>query len=115
MKKAWKAALVAVALGVAPACSRADASSTRERAHQMVEGGARLVDVRTPQEFAEGHLPGAVNIPLDQLERRVGEIGAPDTKVVLYCRTGRRSAQAEGLLRARGFQDVLNLGGMSAW
>jgi len=81
----------------------------------MVEAGARLVDVRTPREFASGHLEGAVNIPLQELPNRVQEIGPPGTPVVVYCAQGPRSAMAERFLRAQGFADVHNLGGMSTW
>ena len=87
----------------------------REKAHQMVGAGAKLVDVRTPREFAAGHLEGAVNIPLQDLPGRVQEIGPPQTAVVVYCAQGPRSAMAERFLRSQGFEDVLNLGGMSTW
>lgn len=87
----------------------------REKAHQMVAAGAKLVDVRTPNEFAAGHLDGAVNIPLQELPKRFHEIGPPATAVVLYCAKGPRSAMAEQFLRQQGFAQVHNLGGMSAW
>ncbi|HEY8208259.1 MAG TPA: rhodanese-like domain-containing protein [Myxococcaceae bacterium] len=87
----------------------------REKAHRMVEAGARLVDVRTPQEFAGGHLEGAVNIPLQELPDRLQEIGPPQTAVVVYCAQGPRSAMAERFLRTQGFADVHNLGGMKTW
>ena len=84
-------------------------------AHQRVAAGATLVDVRTPEEFAAGHLPGAVNIPVDELPRRFSELGSPEKPLVVYCRSGARSGRAERLLKERGFQDVFNLGPMSAW
>jgi phage shock protein E len=87
----------------------------REKAHQMVEQGARLVDVRTPREYAAGHLEGAVNIPLQELPNRYQEIGPPQTPVVVYCAQGPRSAMAERFLRTQGYSDVHNLGGMSTW
>jgi rhodanese-related sulfurtransferase len=87
----------------------------REKAHRMVQAGARLVDVRTPKEFAAGHLDGAVNIPLQELPTRLQEIGPPQTAVVVYCAQGPRSAMAERFLLAQGFSDVHNLGGMSTW
>lgn len=87
----------------------------RDEAHRWVEAGATLVDVRTPEEFAAGHLPGAVNIPVDDLSLRLEELGAPEKPVVVYCRSGGRGARAEKLLKERGFQQVLNLGPMSAW
>jgi len=73
-----------------------------------------LVDVRTPEEFSGGHIPGAVNIPLQELETRLTEIPA-DSPVVLYCRSGNRSAQAADILREAGYSRVYDLGGINAW
>lgn len=89
--------------------------SVGAEAHHQVEAGATLVDVRTPEEFAAGHLPGAVNIPVDELPQRLGELGPPEKPLVVYCHTGRRATRAEKVLREHGFQHVLNLGPMSAW
>jgi rhodanese-related sulfurtransferase len=76
---------------------------------------AVIIDVRTPGEYREGHIPGVVNIPLDELENRMGEI-PKDKKIVLICRTGNRSAQGTKLLRSKGFNNVFNsTGGMSTW
>ncbi len=77
----------------------------------MLEG-ARLLDVRTPEEFAGGHLPGAVNIPVQALAARVRDLGAPHAPVVVYCRSGARSARAASMLRAAGFRAVHDLGAM---
>lgn len=96
------------------ACAR-QRPMVRDEAHRQVEAGALLVDVRTPEEFAEGHLPGARNIPVDDLAQRLEELGPLDTPVVVYCRSGGRSTRAERLLKERGFQQVLNLGPMSTW
>lgn len=84
-------------------------------ARRLVEDGARLVDVRTPGEFSAAHLPHAVNVPLDALERRLGEIGPKDGPVVVYCASGARSAQAKRVLAKHGFTAVRNLGPMHAW
>ena len=76
---------------------------------------AIIIDVRTPGEYRDGHIPGVVNIPLDELEKRIGEI-PKDKKVVLICRTGSRRAQGTRLLRSKGFNNVYNsTGGMSTW
>lgn len=76
---------------------------------------AVIIDVRTPGEYRDGHIPGVVNIPLDELERRLNEV-PKDKKVVLICRTGSRSAQGTRLLRSKGFTNVFNsTGGMSTW
>jgi len=83
----------------------------------LVAQGAPLIDVRTPGEFAAGHVTGAVNIPVDEVGRRLGEIASlagADKTVVLYCRSGRRSAAAAETLRAQGYR-AIDIGPMSAW
>jgi rhodanese-related sulfurtransferase len=81
------------------------------------DSGLVVLDVRTPQEFAAGHVPGAINIPHDQLANRLGELPASrDKPVVVYCRSGRRSALAEDVLRQGGFSNVKHLkGDMVGW
>jgi len=75
----------------------------------------QLIDVREPDEVAEGTLPGAVNIPLGDLPDRVSEI-EKNRPVVLLCRSGGRSGQASQFLTDSGYSDVTNLtGGMLAW
>lgn len=77
----------------------------------------QLIDVRTPEEFAAGHIPGAVNIPYDELPARLHELdGLQAEELVVYCRTGRRAKIAEQALREAGFQNVRDLAGhMVAW
>ena len=84
-------------------------------AHQLVADGAPLIDVRSPAEFASGHIDGARNIPLAQLRMRSNEVGAKDSPVVVYCRSGMRSAKAKSVLEAAGFTRVHNLGGQDRW
>lgn len=76
-----------------------------------------VLDVRSPEEFAQGHLPGATNIAYDQLESRLGELaGARDKDVVLYCRSGRRAAVAAETLAMAGFTRLSQLeGDYPAW
>ena len=72
----------------------------------------QLIDVREPDEVAEGTLPGAINIPLGDMPARIGELDQ-GRRVVLLCRSGGRSTQAAEFLTASGFGDVVNLeGGM---
>jgi rhodanese-related sulfurtransferase len=88
----------------------------RAHAHKLVkEEGATLLDVRTPGEFAAGHVQGARNIPLQQLAARVEELGSQQKPVVVYCRSGNRSRSAMRVLVSQGFSAVYDLGPMSAW
>lgn len=82
-------------------------------AQRRVEEGAYLLDVRTPREYDSGNLSGSINIPLQILIDRMGELDA-SRGVVVYCRSGMRSRSAASTLRAEGF-DVYDLGPMSAW
>jgi phage shock protein E len=83
-------------------------------APQNIAAQPVILDVRTPEEYAEGHVVGTFHIPLDQLEARWQELaqyrGQP---VVVYCRTGRRSAAAIDLLATKGFSRLENGGGVS--
>lgn len=74
-----------------------------------------LLDVRTPAEFADGHLPGAVSLPLDRLPADITRL-APDKNglVRVYCHSGRRSALAAQQLQQLGYRQVQDLGGMAA-
>ncbi len=76
-----------------------------------------FLDVRTPEEFAAGHVPGAINIPHEALPTRVGELASHKAKdVVVYCESGRRAAIASDALHAAGFERVQHLAGdMSGW
>jgi rhodanese-related sulfurtransferase len=86
-----------------------------QEARQLVEDGAVLVDVRTPEEFQAGHIEGARNIPVGELPQRSSEVGDKSQPVVVYCRSGARSRRAKGLLEDGGFTRVANLGPMSSW
>jgi phage shock protein E len=86
-----------------------------EKAKALVEGGALLVDVRSPGEHASFHLPGSINVPVGEVSARLGELGDKQKPVVVYCASGVRSASAVGTLRAAGFTDVHDLGGLSRW
>jgi rhodanese-related sulfurtransferase len=79
--------------------------------------GALVVDVRTPEEYASGHLPEALNIPAGEIEARVQELEKlKDTQLILVCQTGARSSGACRKLEKLGFGNVRNLaGGMAGW
>lgn len=73
--------------------------------------GAVILDVRTPEEFAEGRVPGAVNVPLDSLERVNLD---KSKKYYVYCRSGARSSAACDYLKKKGY-DCLNAGGIISY
>lgn len=83
-------------------------------ARRLVSEGALLIDVRTGMEYRQGHLDGAINIPVDELNRRSDEVPR-DRPVVLYCRSGARSSRAARMLLGEGITDVHDLGPMTAW
>ena len=71
-----------------------------------------MVDVRQAAEFAQGHVPGAINIPHDVMGERLAELGPDrDREIVIYCRSGRRAVVAEEILAAAGFTHVRDLDG----
>lgn len=75
----------------------------------LIKNGAQLVDVRSPNEFAEGSAPNAINIPLQQIEQH---LAAFDDKIatIVFCRSGNRSGMAKTLLNAKGYNNVFNGG-----
>lgn len=87
-----------------------------ELAGRLREGSIpRLVDVREPEEFAAGHIPGAVNMPLSQFTATFARLPRAE-EIVLVCRSGNRSGMAQGFLRQQGYTGTRNLvGGMLAW
>jgi rhodanese-related sulfurtransferase len=90
----------------APEISRTALSERWTQSHKNLT----LVDVRTAEEFAAGHVPGAINIPLDQLPTRWQEL-ASENEIVVYCLSGVRAAQAIDLLRGRAFKRIEHLTG----
>ncbi|MBK8252815.1 MAG: rhodanese-like domain-containing protein [Polyangiaceae bacterium] len=84
------------------------------RAHELVGQGATLVDVRSPEEFTEGHIQGAVNVPVGELGGKLASI-PKDKPVVVYCHSGMRSKRAASALKDAGYTQVYDLGAMSRW
>jgi rhodanese-related sulfurtransferase len=94
----------------APSISAAELQARRESGAAPV-----VIDVRTPEEYASGHIPGAVNVPFDEVAQRIAEIDAPHG-VALYCMVGPRARMGESALIAAGYEQVLHLeGGLAAW
>jgi phage shock protein E len=75
---------------------------------------ALVVDVRTESEFRAGHFPGAKNIPLGKMAKRIEEFGPKDKPVVVYCHSGTRSGMAKAILKIAGYKQVINGGGLDA-
>lgn len=84
------------------------------RARQLVAEGALLVDVRSPGEFASGHLGGALNVPVGEVSGRAAELATRGKPIVVYCASGMRSASAARALKRAG-AEVFDLGAMSRW
>lgn len=113
-------AILALGIGAHLGCERSgDARAAQHGTfgdrdpHRLVEAGATLLDVRTPEEFAERHLARAINVPVQVLASQLAAV-PKDKPVVVYCRSGSRSARAAAILRGAGY-DVVDVGPMSRW
>ncbi len=89
--------------------------SCKELSARLADGSLQLLDVREQDEFDRASLPGAILIPLGQLPQRFAELD-PSRETVVYCFSGRRSANAVRILEPKGFAHISNLvGGIQAW
>lgn len=98
--------------------TKATPIAPKELAQRLQAGRAPVIlDVRTPAEYAAGHIPGAINIPHTELSQRLGEIpGGKSAEVVVHCQRGGRAATAEETLAGAGYTNVRDLTGhMAAW
>ena len=77
--------------------------------------GAVLLDVRSPQEYQAGHIPGSKNVPLRSMEDVEEAVSGLDTPLFVYCYSGGRSGQAVRMLGAMGYTNAKNIGGIAAW
>ena len=116
---AWLCLLVAMGMG---ACSQGESDAPQMAPQELVarmaaEAPPVVLDVRTPQEYAAGHVPGAINMPHKAMADRLAEVlGFRDREVVLYCERGKRSDMAGAVLREAGFASVSHLQGhMVEW
>ncbi|KEA62134.1 Phage shock protein E [Marinobacterium lacunae] len=93
----------------------AQAGPREDTGWEKIANGALLVDVRTEQEYASGHLDGALLIPYQQIVEQFAARDIPkDQPVVLYCRSGNRAGIAEAALREAGYTQLFNAGGFEA-
>ena len=77
--------------------------------------GAVLLDVRTPEEYREGHIPGSKNVPLQSLDKVTGFVNNRETPVFVYCHSGARSGQAVSVLEGMGYTNGKNIGGRASY
>ena len=135
---AYTAGVKLAVLALAAACSRSEAPPPPQpepaghtaaaadphpkkdpaKARQLIAAGNAIVlDVRTPEEFGDGHLPVATNLPVDELPNRLGDVdklaaGDKSKPIVVYCHAGSRAAKAKRALEAAGYTNVTNGGGL---
>ena len=76
---------------------------------------AVLLDVRTPDEYRQGHIPGSKNVPLQSISKVAGMIYNKSTPIFVHCLSGARSGQAAAILKQMGYTNVKNIGGISAY
>ncbi len=89
-----------------------DIAIDKATAYKLLDQGARLFDVRSPGEFAQGALPGAVNLPVQVIAEQITDAAQTNETIVLYCRSGGRSDIAARILRAAGYAKAYNAGGI---
>ena len=77
--------------------------------------GAVLLDVRTEQEYRNGHVPGSINVPLQKINTISEQVEDMDTPLFVYCQSGGRSRQASSMLEHMGYSRVKNIGGIAAY
>ena len=120
MKKLFSLVLVMLLLAgcSAPAEDAGYRQISMEEAITIMEeeSGYILLDVRTPEEFAEKHIPGAINIPNETIgTAEVPELPDKDQLILVYCRSGNRSKQASEKLAALGYTNIVEFGGINDW
>lgn len=111
------AMLLLVGCGAAPEKEGYRRISQEEAASVMeTEEDFLILDVRTPEEFAAGHIPGAINIPNETIgTEEIPDLSRKDQKILVYCRSGNRSRQACGKLAKLGYTNLLEFGGINTW
>ncbi len=98
-----------------PAMAGSGDPEAARQAWPMIEQGVLLIDVRTKEEFAEGHIDGALNIPWEETGHLITAIGTDKQRpVVVYCRSGNRSGKAKIVLETNGYTNIFNATGYEA-
>lgn len=112
------AALLLTGCGVAAEQEASYRQINMEEAAEMMEkeSGYIILDVRTPEEFAEKHIPGALNIPNEAIgTEEIPELPDKQQLIFVYCRSGNRSKQASEKLVAQGYTNIVEFGGINDW
>lgn len=109
----WTSILIIVAIVVVVILLKQAGQISPKEALSHLGEGALVIDVRSPGEFATGHLPSAINIPLDEISSAVAQrVSDKDQVLLLHCQSGMRSAVAAKKLRGMGYTKVFNLGSL---
>jgi rhodanese-related sulfurtransferase len=107
----WTSIAVIASLFVLLILLRRSGHVSSRSAVEYLRGGALVLDVRSAGEFLAGHLPGAVNLPLSEIETAIDrKAKSKDQVVLLYCQSGARSSEARRKLRAMGYEHAFNMG-----
>lgn len=106
--------VIATKQGDAPQPQNAPQAKAYAAIQEKIAQGSPIIDVRTPEEFAEKHIKEAINLPLADIQ--AGKLPKADTSqtIYLYCRSGSRANQAKAILEQAGYKDIINLGGLEA-
>lgn len=91
---------------------RIQSKGDKQMVTEWIKEGAVVVDARTKSEFADGHFPGAINIPVDVLPSELKQLKNKQSKIIVYCRSGARSERAKQILNYSGYSAVMNAGGL---
>ena len=111
-------ALIMTTAFILGSCGTGYKQISQDEAMQIMEeeSGYLIVDVRRPDEFAEGHIEGAINVPNEGIaEEMPEELPDKDQLLLIYCRTGRRSKEASEKLAKIGYKNVYEFGGINTW
>jgi|694.fasta_scaffold49777_3 phage shock protein E len=110
----WTTLLIFLAVLAAFFIFRQMSQVSSDAAKQYLRKGAVVIDVRGPDEYASGHLPGTVNVPLGELSGRISKVSSDKNHVILlHCQSGGRSGMAAGTLKSLGYTNAYNLGSYS--
>lgn len=120
MKKAFMIIMTCVGLFALLGCNKKKSftSISMEEAKKRLENESDyvLVDVRTPEEYAEGHIPGAINIPNEIIaDKKLEQLPDLKKRIYVYCRSGRRSKEAAGKMVNIGYTNIVEIGGILDW